>query len=345
VLDGVAQALTAPNTTDVSLAGQFAVASTGTLAWLPRGSAGSLPARALVAVDRQGHVSPLTAPVKSYGSRVRLAPGGRELVVIVRGVRELGLWTHDLVRGTVTPVLQDGEAACAIWTPDGQHLVFQWLKDGRHLLAWQRADGTAPPEVLAAGPLWPSSWTADGRQLAAANPDSDTLAIVTVERGRATVTPLPQAPKASWSPGFSPDGHWLAYTSDVSGREEVYVQPYPGPGPRVQVSIDGGLDPAWHKNGRRLFFVSPGTGAGKARMMEVDVQPGSPPRIGTPRPLFEFAGDLFADSVIVRAYDVTPDGQRFFVVQKRPAPPLPPVTHVNLVLNWFEELKAKVPVR
>ena len=79
-------------------------------------------------------------------------------------------------------------------------------------------------------------------------------------------------------------------------------------------------------------------------MMEVDVQPGPPLRLGTPKPLFEFTfGDLLFTSSQVRAYDVTPDGQQFFVFQERPRPPMAPVTHISLVLNWFEELKAKVP--
>jgi hypothetical protein len=145
-------------------------------------------------------------------------------------------------------------------------------------------------------------------------------------------------------PTFSPDGRWLAYGSDVSGRNEVYVRPYPGPGPAEQVSLEGGRDPAWHPNGRELFYVGPLDGAGKRRIMAVEFAPGSPPRIGTPRRLFEFdPRDLNFGCTPLRCYDVAPDGQRFYVTQTRPAPPPPVVTHINLIQNWLEGLKAKVP--
>jgi hypothetical protein len=124
----------------------------------------------------------------------------------------------------------------------------------------------------------------------------------------------------------------------------VYVQQYPGPGPAEQVSIDGGESPAWHPNGRELFYLSLPDLAGKRRMMAVDFEAGSPPRIGTPRRLFEFdPREISLIGVPVQGYDVAADGQRFYAVQARPSPPPPVVTHINLVLNWVEELKAKVP--
>jgi len=344
VFEGVAQALTADDSFDVTGAGQFAIMSTGTLAWV-RGPVVPYPGRVLVAVDRHGQVSPLAAPQKSYGATVRLAPGGRQVAVTIQSLTELRLWLYDLGRGTLTPLARGVEAGSFIWTPDGQRLVFDWLKDGRSSLGWQRADGTTPPEVLVPGTLWPSSWTPDGRQLAVTTGDAGDVAIITVENGRATVQPLIQTPDTERWPEFSPDGRWLAYGSHVSGRFEVYVQPYPGPGPQTQVSIEGGFSPAWHKNGRELFFLSRANAPEKGRMMVAGFEPGSPPRVGTPRPLFDFVfrGFRFYCDPI-RCYDVAPDGQLFFVFQQRPAPPLPVVTHINLVQNWFEELKAKVPV-
>jgi hypothetical protein len=126
----------------------------------------------------------------------------------------------------------------------------------------------------------------------------------------------------------------------------VYVQPYPGPGEVTQVSVDGGLSPAWHPNGRELFFVSRPDPALKRRMMAVDFAPGPPLRIGSPRVLFEFdPRNLEFPCVLARCYDVAPDGQRFYVVQTPTPPPAPVVTHINLILNWIDELKAKVPAR
>lgn len=123
---------------DATGAGQFAVASTGNLAWV-RGPLVAYSDRVLVSVDRHGQVSRLAAPVKSYGLAVRLGPGGRQLAVSVQSLSAVSLWTQDLARGTLTPLVQSGEAEFPVWTPDGQRLVFGWLKDGRLSLAWHNA--------------------------------------------------------------------------------------------------------------------------------------------------------------------------------------------------------------
>ena len=344
VLDAVAQALTASNAFDITGAGQFAAAATGSLAWLANPVV-LLSDAALVTVDRRGQVSPLPAPVRSYGPSVRLSPDGRRLAVVIRSLTEAGVWIYDLARGSLTLLAGGGETVSPIWSPDGRRLLFDWLTDGRRALAAQPADGTASPQVLV-----PNSWlnassvTPDGRQMAAVHePDTDILSVA-VENGQARVQPLIQTPHYEGWAEFSPDGRWLAYGSDVSGRREVYVRPYPGPGPTEQVSIDGGQSPAWHPGGNELFFVSPRNPAGMWSMMAVDVDAGSARGIGRPRLLFEFDPvELKLICAPMRCYDVAPDGQRFFAVQRRPTLPRPPVTHVNLILNWFEELKVKVP--
>ena len=342
LLDGVAHAVSGlGGSGDRSLAGQFAVASTGSLAWLA-GSVAPPEARALVAVDRQG-VTPLNAPVKPYGRNVRLAPDGRKLLLNIFDGHDAALWTYDLVSGTLAQVFKDGEATHPVWTPDGQHLVFWWNKEGRRSLAWRRADGTGPPESLA-GDLIPSSWTPDGRRLAAVDAEHSTIVVLAVENGRATATPWPDAPNNAEYPEFSPDGRWLAYASWDSGSMQNYVQPYPGPGPRVQLPPPGGMSPAWRRDGRALFYLSRSNVPGRGRLMEVEFQPGTPPRIGTPRQIGEGnVDDLLFTGSETRAYDVSLDGQRFYVLQSRSKPPIPHVTQINIVLNWFEELKAKVP--
>jgi len=347
LLEGIAHAVYAQDVSDISTAGQFAVSSTGSLAWLA-GTPPLLRMSALVAVDRHGHVLPLNAPVKSYGYRVRLSPDGRQLVVNVQGAHDISLWTYDLVRSTLTPVFQDGEATGPVWTPDGQYLTFWWNSQGRRSAARRRVDGTTPPEALATGAFQPSSWTPDGRQLAVVGIWDGKLAIVTVDQGRATIAPLSNPPTIGEHPEFSPDGHFLAFTSGESGGLQVYVQQYPGAGRRTQVSIDRGHSPAWRRDGRALFFVNDNCDkAGKkVCMMEVDFQPGAPPRLGTPRPVFTLpANDVSFTAGGSRAYDVTPDGRRFFGFRVQPTPPNPRATQVNLVLNWFEELKAKVPAK
>jgi len=361
VLDMVAQSLTAGNNHDVTGAGQFAVAATGTLAWVS-GPVVPYADLALVTVDRRGQVTRLPAPVRSYGASVRLSPDGRQLVLLVYTLTERGVWVYDVSREMLTPLplTLGSEAYGPQWFPDGRRIAFGWLKDGRRSLAVQPADRTAPPRVLVAGEFNASSFTPDGRQLAASRGGED-LVMVAVENGQAPVRPLIETPQNEGWAELSPDGRWLAYASDVSGRFEVYVRPYPGPGSTVSVSAEGGRSPAWNRNGRELFFVSlfDPAGAGTQRMMAVDFAPGSPPplgsargglnavegpRIGRPRTLFESDWrDLTFDCFPSRCYDVAPDGQRFYATQRAAPRPASVVTHINLILNWFEELKAKVP--
>ena len=344
VLDTVAQALSSSSSSNITGAGQFAIAPTGTLAWIPSPVA-PYPDGALVTVDRHGQVSPLPAPVRPYGSVLRLSPEGHRLALTLFSPTDRGLWICDLERGTLTPLTRDGEVTYPTWLPGGQRLVFSWLKDGRRSLAIQPADGTAPPRVLLPGAWRPSSTTPDGRQLVAAASEQD-IAIVALNDGQARAEFPLKTPEVEQWPVFSPDGRWLVYASDVSGRFEVYERPFPGLGPAEPVSLEGGDSPAWHPNGHELFFLGPSERNGKRRMMAATFTPGSPPRIGRAHPLFEFdPNELLIAGSPVRNYDVAPDGEHFYAVQLRPSPPRPPVTQVNIMLNWFEELKAKVPVK
>ena len=343
VLDGVAQALTAGNSDYVTGAGQFAIAANGALAWVS-GPVVPYPDATLVTVDRRGQVSPLPATVRSYGPAARVSPDGRRLAVMIRTLTDAAVSLYDVDRGTTTLLAGGGEAWIPIWSRDGRNLAFAWLADGRRALAVQLSDGTAPPQVRMLGDLTASSFTPDGRHVAAVR-DSRDIVIVTVEPGQSPEQVVAQPPQHTerW-PEFSPDGRWLAYGSDASGRFEVYVRPYPGPGPAEPVSVDGGWSPAWAPTGRELFFVSLPDAEGTRRLMAVEFAPGSPPRIGRPRVLFAFdPRDLRLACTPVRCYDVAADGERFYATQAQAPPPPPVVTHISLILNWFEELRAKVP--
>ena len=341
MLDTVVQALTSGNSSDVTGAGQFAVAPTGALAWI-RGPVIPYRDAGLATVDRRGRVTPLSAPVRSYAQPLRLSPDGRRLAVVVRELMETGLWLYDLDRETLTPLARGGESECAVWSPDGRRLAYSWLERGRRSLMVQPADGTSAPQSLLTGAVWPSSWLPNGRHLVGVR--SGDIVVAAVDGDRPGERPLIETPYTEQGPEISPDGRWLAYGSNVSGRDEVYVQPYPGPGAAEQVSLDGGQSPAWNPRGNELFFVSPPTAAGRRTMLVAEFSAGPPPRIGRPRPLFEYDGLSLAFRCIPRrCYDISADGQRFYATLARPAPSRPPVTHINLILNWVEELKAKVP--
>jgi serine/threonine-protein kinase len=133
------------------------------------------------------------------------------------------------------------------------------------------------------------------------------------------------------APKFSPDGNWLLYSSDETGRREVYAQPYPGPGGKWQISTDGGQEPVWNPKGGELFYRS----GNKVMAVDIDATSGFSP--GKPRMLFQ--GSYLQTPASFPYYDVSPDGERFLMlkpVEQSSAP-----THINVVLNWLEELKQK----
>jgi Tol biopolymer transport system component len=147
------------------------------------------------------------------------------------------------------------------------------------------------------------------------------------------------------TPEFSPDGRWLAYVSNESGRNEVYVQPYPGPGERHLISTNGGEQPAWSPNGRELFYVQGGgfnSGSSGRTLMSVKVATAPAFQAGTPEPMFENT-DLRSNWG--RNYDVAPDGQRFLLLLSREAPSNLAPAQMIFVQHWLEELKRLVPTQ
>jgi serine/threonine-protein kinase len=342
ILEGVAQALTSNNPGKLGGAGQIAVSPTGALAWIA-GPVTPYPDTVLMSVSRRGDLMPVGAPVRSYGPYVRHSPDGRRLAVVVRSPTEFGLWVHDLDRGTLTKLTTGGDIEEFEWAPDGDRMAFSVLQSGRWSLASLRADGSEPARTLATGMFSPCSWSPDGRQLATVG-DAN-LWIARVEKGDATLRQITHGSQTERCPTFSPDGHRLAFAS--SGPFEVYIQPYPEPGAREQVSVDGGGHPVWNPSGRELFYLTPIDRSGKRRMMVADIPPDLGVRVGRPRPLFEYvdSDELSFACVPSPCYDVSRDGQRFFVTRTTLPPSSAPVTHVNLVINWVEELKARIPVR
>jgi Tol biopolymer transport system component len=224
------------------------------------------------------------------------------------------------------------------WSPDGKRIAFASKKEGPQNLFWQNADGNGGPERLNTSEYAqaPSSLSPDGQLLAFIERNPATGYDIWVLRlSDRKAEPFLRTQFNESAPRFSPDGRWLAYASDESGRPEIYVQPYPGPGGKWKISTEGGMEPVWNRNGKELFYRSGG------KMMAVDVATSTSFSADKPRMLFD--GPYLPTPATLPNYDVSPDGQRFLMIEPAEKAQMAP-TQINVVLNWFEELKQKVPV-
>jgi serine/threonine protein kinase/Tol biopolymer transport system component len=343
LLENVMQAVNATNTYLETGAAQFSVSESGVLVFLEGGVYPDL-GRSLAWVDREGRVDPLSIPAKSYWSP-RLSPDGRRAAVRTTKRGELQIEILDIARGSLTPLTHGGTELFPVWAPDGERLAYVSMRAGSSELLWTPADGSGPPERLATSEslLIPCSWSPDGRELLLVeerqrDADTDVLALqfdgTTREPRR-----LPHSLFAESHPALSPDGRWLAYVSSESGEQEVYLRPYPGPGARTRVSIQGGNSPTWAASGRELFFQAPSERPDVSRMMAVAVTTSPSLAVGRPGRLFE---GRFGKASPCGDYAVTRDGRRFLMVQTLDGPSRP-ATRIEVVLNWVEELKRRVP--
>ena len=275
-------------------------------------------------------------PVRTY-QFPRLSPDGRRVSVSI-AEQETQIWLYDLSRETMSRFTFEGNTnGNPTWTPDGKRIAFESNRKGAVNLFWQLADGSGGLERLTTSENFhaPSSWSADAQLLAfiEANPTTG-YDIWVLRMSDRKALPFLQTPFLESAPRFSPDGRWLAYISDESGHREIYVQPYPGPGGKWQISTEGGTEPVWNPNGRELFYRS----GDKMMAVEITEQPSF--SVGKPKALFE--GPYQPTPATFPNYDVSPDGLRFLMlkpVEQAQAAP----TQINVVLNWFEELKQKVP--
>ncbi len=312
---------------------QYSISDVGSLVYVSGGSQANL--RRMVWVSRNGAEQPLPAPPQGY-EYVSLSPDGRRAAVEL----ENQIWLYDLARDTLTRFTFEGSSNTSPeWTPDGKRIAFKSNKEGGTVnLYRQLADGSGGLERLSTDQYAqvPRSWSPDGQFLAFHENNPKTQKDIWVLRmSDRKSLPFLVTPFNEGGPTFSPDGRWMAYVSNESGRPEVYVQPFPGPGGKWQISTEGGTEPAWNHNGRELFYRS----GNKMMALDVATQPSFSP--GKPHMLFE--GQYFRSDwpLIGTAYDVSPNGQRFLMV--KPTEQASSATQINVVLNWFEELKQKVP--
>jgi Tol biopolymer transport system component len=259
-------------------------------------------------------------------------------------------WIYDLTRDTMTRVtfeVNQNKASMttpAIWTPDGQHVTFgsRREEDSQMQIYGMSADGSGQTERLTpSGDRYrtTNSWSPDGKVLAFTQIGFGNLDIWTLSlQNEPQLQPILQTDFWELHAMFSPDGRWIAYTSNESGQSEVYVRPYPGPGEKIQISTQGGVQPVWARDGRELFY-SQGEGFTSSGnpLMVVPVETGATFVAGQPAEVLEGTYDMglgFSSN-----YDVSPDGKSFFMIKRTTEPP----REIHVVLNWFEELKRLSP--
>jgi serine/threonine-protein kinase len=318
---------------------QFGFSETGRLAYV--GGDNTLPEYPVVWVERNGSRSSLWEERGSYANP-RLSPDGTRLSLTVLRDGNWDIWVYDLERGVSTRLTFDEASDTEqIWSPDGEFLVFSSDRNGADNLYRKRADGSGELERLTESQSaeWATSWSSDGRFITYIKSENGfDLWVVPLEGEREPEVFL-STPFNEANGAFSPDGRWLAYGSNESGRFEVYVRPFPPRGGKWQVSDGGGGYARWSRDGRQLFYR---TDEG-LMVASVDTA-GDTFRAGRPRPVFEgvfrggirgvgLAGNSFAD------YDVTPNGQRFVMFPAPEDSGQGEHPHVTLVTHWFDELR------
>ena len=284
------------------------VSNSGSLVYV---QSGAISQRQLTLVSRSGQVTALVPEPRAFAGP-RFSPDGRRVAVDIteEGGGGSDVWILDVAQRAWSRLTTDRISNRPIWTPDGRRIVYSSFAD----LWWIAADGSARPESLlvAVGTRYAGTVTPDGRAVVfqQLSGEQNGIRSLAFDSAPAARTVIPAAFNES-APALSPDGHWLAYQSDEAGRMEVYVRPYPGPGARVPVSVLGGTEPAWSRDGRELFYRA----ADSMMVAAVSL-----------RPTFAVTGRrrLFAGAFLrggpFREYDVTSDGQRFVMVQGGTAP-------------------------
>ncbi len=316
---------------------EFSLSGDGSLVYLP--GTGAFPARTLVWVERQGQSFALPLQASTYRCP-RLSSDGLRLAISITGQQRgnVDVWISELTRYTSIRLTSNPNIdVYPIWTPDNKQVTYASSSNYKSpMLSWRLADGTGVKELLSMmdNAQFPTCWSPDGRILLFTDEHPDTkfdIWLLPMENDRKP-QPLVKTKFNETGAVFSPDGRWIAYQSDESGRYEVYVRSFPGPGPKQPISKDGGTEPAWAPDGRELFYRN------GDKMMVVDWR--THEEFTTAKPKLLFEGKYLMDRLGAN-YDIAPDGRRFLMIRNdhETAP-----TQLRIVLNWSEDLKRLVPI-
>jgi len=321
---------------------QLDFSRTGTLVYR---AGGALGGRVTVQwMDSTGETQPLLAKPGFY-LRPRLSPDGARLAMDMRVGANQDIWVYDWKRSGMMRLTFDGSNQNQVWTPDGRYIIF----GGKQGMFWTRSDGASKPQPLtrSSNVEYPYSVAPDGKRLAFHSAtlgtgfDLWTLPLESDGGGLRAGTPevFLQTPFDERYPVFSPDGRWLAYSSNESGNYQVYVRAFPDHGRRWQISNDGGLTPAWSRNGRELYFRTEDNRIMVANLMaQGDSFVADGPKA--------WSDQRIADvSPGVPNYDLAPDGKRIVALIPADAPETQRAqSHVIFLENFFDELRRRVPV-
>jgi hypothetical protein len=319
----------------------FDISASGDLVYIPGTAVGG--ERTLHWVDRRGRSEALPLPPRAY-LHPRLSPDGTRLAIEVEGT-DHDVFVYDFRSAVLANLTTDGVSHWPIWSPDGRRIGYRSGPMGRFRLFEMLADRSAPArQVLTADfTQSPGSYSPDGHAMAfTMNLQSAATAKVAVVplEGDPTPTPLDDSRYAQGSPKFSPDGRYLAYCSNESGRPQVYVKAFPGPGPKGQVSTDGGTDPVWRRDGRELFYRNGDS------MMVVPVLKGPGFSTGRPEELWKagyshgMSSSCGGPGLTSSNYDVTADGQRFLMVRDDDVAS-ESAREIVLVQGWADEVSRR----
>jgi Tol biopolymer transport system component len=311
--------------------------------------------------DRTGKIQPLGIPAQPI-YHPRMSPDGKQVVFATDDGKEGVIWVYDLKgNGPARRLTFGGSSFTPVWNRDGRYVTFASERgEGDRGLFRQMADGSAPAERLTKAELGPTQrpeeWTPDGKTLSfimnhtAGNVGNGSDLFTLAQDGEWKSKPLVLSPANKRYSAFSPDGRWFAYASgEITGVNfNIFVEPFPPTGARYQLTNMGGRDPVWSPDGKELFFNTQiQNNLNEGHLVSVDVRTQAGFTFGQQKPV-SIPGAILGGNG--RNYDISPDGKQFIVVipppnassdsQARRTP-----LQINVVLNWFDELKQRVPVK
>ncbi len=309
----------------------FDISLNGTLVYIAANAAASQ----LVWVERDGTARPVDPDLRAGFTSLALSPSGDQVAFSIRSAGKEEIWIHDLRPGTASPLtFEGGFNRRPEWSPDGERILFVSDVTGRAALHTVPANGSGPPELMLRleRPIWEASWSRDGHWLALRSSSAISKDLEYLEIDADTIPrPYLDTDFDEFNPQLSPDGRWLAYVADESGRSEVYVRSFPIPGRRWLVSTNGGSEPLWAHSGKELFFISDDD-----QMVRAEVATGAEFSVGDRTALFSVS-----QFIIIRShtsYDISLDDSRFLMIERAGGR----TADLIVVQNFVEELKAKL---